>query len=521
MSLGIDSILARSDIWDNFIMLEGGWRVLQGHIPYKDFHSPIGPFIYYLSSLGILIKGNTILAITLANALVLPFVTFIAWKVSQARLTFSKSFLFCLLIIGLTIATRPLGWDYFSGSYSSVYNRYGYIFLLIAFLLLFVPKKTDSSFSLTDGLTIVCLLFLTFLNKITFFLVFLGAILLSYYYFNRSLEWLLKLFGGFLFCLLIFFVASGVSPTLMLQDIYWGQVAFSYNMSSFLRNGIKLVYSDMFSYGLVLVCGILIYLEERNYLILMLYFICSSIFLTLASGTTTEIPLHAATLFVLSSFVKPLPNLKTFLIIRRSDRLAFLEKHKTALVTSIAIFLFVFYTASQDFVSLYRQFNNYEKTLNAGAQSFNGIVLLDYPGEMRWDADSYSQDKVARRISESEKYPPGEYRQILQSGINLLKNNMTETDRVFAWDYTNPFPFILVKASPKNNLIWWHLGKSFSPDFPLESSVIFEDVTLVMVPKRNLDPTTANVMFEKYGDYLKEHFALVEESNLWKLYRKI
>lgn len=521
MSLSIEAIVARISIWDNFIALEGGWRVIQGQIPHQDFHSPLGPFIYYLSALGLLTLGkNSLVAITVANALILPFIALSAWYISYRRLSKTRTFLFCLLIIGLTIATRQLGWDYFAGSYSSIYSRYGYIFLLMAFLLLFVSKKEgEKKLSNLENTLLVVFSVVLAINKITFFLVLIPGFFLSNYYFFKDKFWLLKILAGWLVGMILFFLVSGIPVSSLIQDYYWGKLAVDPEIPSLLKYGFKLLFWDISSYVILLICGVLFYLEKRNYAMLWCYFILSSLFLFMTTGESTEMPLYGLTVFILGAMIPPLPS-PQMLLKTPSKFLLALEKNKTGLVLFISIFFFTFSITAQDFMSLYRQFNNSESKLQPDIMPISGMLLLNYPGEMNWKKDTFNKEDVVTRLFLSERYPPGEFRQILMDGITLLQKNMTLTDKIFSWEFHNPFPFIFSSPSPKKNLVWWHLGKSISPLIAFEPSDFLNDATLIMVPKRSVHIPTLEMMNKRYGDYLNQNFTYLDESHLWKLYRK-
>lgn len=500
ISLGIDSINSKMNIWDNFIPLEGGWRIIQGQTPHVDFHSPLGPFIYYLTALGLtVLKDNSLIAITLANALILPFIFLAAWSTSYKRLSFPLDLIYCLIIIGLTIAIRPLGGGRTAGSYSSIYNRYGYIFLMLALTLLFVPKNGESKkLSLMENALLVILFVLLAINKITFFLVVVPCLFISNSYFFRSYSWIFKIFLGCIFTFAVFFLVTGIPFSGLINDYYWGRLAF--NPKEYMAHiGARLLINDYASFLVVFVCGLVVYFETKNYLFIWSYLLFSSLFLYLTTGQSTEIPLNSMILLILTSYL-PI-NSKT----------------KNQYVLLSALILLSCIPLIQDYRSLYYQFtsNPIEKNL-----VFHGMSMEDSEEQLNWSKDSFSKDTVALRISAMDKFPPGEFKQILLDGVALLKKHLRNTDRVFSFEFYNSFPFLLSGLSPKGNLIWWDKGKSISSRVPLEANELFDDVTVIMYPKRSVELSTLQLMQSRYGAYLDNKFELIEESTLWKLYRK-
>jgi hypothetical protein len=85
-------------------------------------------------------------------------------------------------------------------------------------------------------------------------------------------------------------------------------------------------------------------------------------------------------------------------------------------------------------------------------------------------------------------------------------------------DWVNPFSFALEIPSPRGDALYWHAGRVFDEQhFPAPERV-FEEVTLVMVPERALQPASKSTLEQVYRRELELHFQRIDQSRLWVLY---
>jgi hypothetical protein len=57
--------------WDVSVMLDGGWRIMNGQIPHVDFYSPPGPVALLVWAFGMSLGGACVSSISYANAFLL------------------------------------------------------------------------------------------------------------------------------------------------------------------------------------------------------------------------------------------------------------------------------------------------------------------------------------------------------------------------------------------------------------------------------------------------------------------
>src|ERR671913_1859177 len=56
---------------DLFIFLDGAHRIVSGQVPNRDFHTALGPLVYYIPAAGLLLSGSLGGAMPVGTALVL------------------------------------------------------------------------------------------------------------------------------------------------------------------------------------------------------------------------------------------------------------------------------------------------------------------------------------------------------------------------------------------------------------------------------------------------------------------
>ena len=73
--------------WDVLILLDGGYRILQGQVPSSDFSNPIGPLIYELVSVGMRLQRTPSLAsVAYGNTFFLAITSGLSWYATKGRL---------------------------------------------------------------------------------------------------------------------------------------------------------------------------------------------------------------------------------------------------------------------------------------------------------------------------------------------------------------------------------------------------------------------------------------------------
>ena len=99
----------------------------------------------------------------------------------------------------------------------------------------------------------------------------------------------------------------------------------------------------------------------------------------------------------------------------------------------------------------------------------------------------------------------------------LARAQVSPESRLFCFGFANPCPALTHTPPPTNLLLWWHEGRSFSPDNPPPGAL--DDVTLVLVPKVDRFGFSEAIE-EAYGAELARQFEPVAQSTFWRLWQR-
>src|SRR5208282_6169729 len=97
--------------WDTAILLDGGWRIINGQVPHADFHTPIGPLTYLLAAFGMKIAPPSASSMTYGIVLLMAILLPWAWHIAAKRLPWAVAFIFVLFLGVFLITPRAPGYE--------------------------------------------------------------------------------------------------------------------------------------------------------------------------------------------------------------------------------------------------------------------------------------------------------------------------------------------------------------------------------------------------------------------------
>ena len=179
---------------DVTILLDSGWRLINGQMPHTDYYSPLGIFNSLPIAFGMKISSPSASAIAYGNVLLLVIFTPWAWFIARSRFSAVNAFLLALFMGVLLVTPRPLGKLIQETSYAMLYNRQGFVLLSLLFVEIFVPPHTPVKPKpkniFLSGLSSGVLLALLFYCKVNYFAIAIVSILLYFILFRFSKVWL-------------------------------------------------------------------------------------------------------------------------------------------------------------------------------------------------------------------------------------------------------------------------------------------------------------------------------------------
>jgi len=504
--------------WDMMVLLDGGWRIVNGQVPHTDFHNSIGSLTYLLVAFGMKIAAPSTSSITYGSALLLAFLLPWAWYIASARLPWAVAFVFVLFASFYLISPRPPSYGIRETTYAMIYNRQGYVLLSMLLLCVFLkPRDSAKQSASLEGLFVGLLLALLLYCKITYFLVAAALTLFAVILEARSRRWFLASVGAFAGVCVTFFTVFHINLHSYLIDI----AAAGHSQSSAMR--IKLLSRSLASnatwvYILIFCLGLWTWLEHwrggarfstrRSWLVVGSIVAAA---LLISSGNAAQDggvddPLY---------FVAAVVLLELF----RRQKVEQVARSGTAIrcayMASFVLMLPIFCGTilARDLASC-----AYVVAWDVERRPVFDALRRLHSGNLR---DFY----VPLSTKHTAYWPASDHPARINDGIDLLQRYVQKGDRVTTFAFTNPFSFALGLTPARDSLLWWDLNFSFDRlHFPPAEDFL-GDASLVMVP-RLADRSsgccfeTTDLLFELYGDYLHAHFHELASTDTWVLYRR-
>ncbi|MGN7292560.1 hypothetical protein [Rhizobium sp. SAFR-030] len=474
---------------DVLIFLDGAHRVSFGQVPNRDFHTALGPLVFYVPALGYWLTGNFGAAMPLGMALLVLAFAPAMIRILTSRLNPLLAVTLGVFLILILAAPINLGSPIGLLSFAMFYNRIGWAALALLLVMVLPPyEKTRDGAGhspLVDGLAASFLLLIQIYTKVTYGLV--GAGFLVFMLFDRrQARWVWIAFAvTAAACLLIEAVWHG--SLAHLQDLaaaakVSGGKDFPSLVRSLLNNladvtvfliitGVALArtrsLTDLLFYGFCLAAGLMILNQNAHgWGIITLYAgaaVAVERISRLRSDAVAAAPpaLHRGLPLILAFFFVP-P----------------IVHHAGALLLHTAYAL-----------------GNSGKPL--GLPRFADVRNID--------PDGGQPDFMQRYIDD------------IESGGDLLLRLPAAPERVLALDFVNPFSAGLGIAPPSGDSAWLHWGRNVSETSHLPPEALFADVEIVMIPQSGINGAPLRKL---YGPYILQRFELLQETSAWTVYQR-
>lgn len=218
---------------DTFFILSDGWRFANGQIPYRDYHSALGPLSGLLTGLGMLLcrpgsglAHGVLIGQGIFLLALLPAVIFVAYR----RLRAPYGALFCFLVVSLLASRVALGDPFTSHlTVTGTYNSQGYALLLVFSLtVLLRPVEGHRRILLVDDMLSGIFLLLMFFDKLSYFgagaavlaaAAVLPRLLPTAKYIGISAPAVIRLCASFAVFTALILIVFGISPIRIADDV--------------------------------------------------------------------------------------------------------------------------------------------------------------------------------------------------------------------------------------------------------------------------------------------------------------
>lgn len=468
------------------VVLDGAWRIQNGQLPHVSFSSILGYSYLFQQYIFLKFFHYDMYAFAVSSVVMAIFTTSIFLFLYKSEAFIKNSNLILriytfLLIIAIGLGQYNFGTPFTLLTYANLYNRYCFEVLLVIILLLIVLKGRN----IITVNTMLCLALISVLvnyllfSKITFFGVAVSIILLflilNYLSFN-------------IFKYLLLFSVAIFVGVLLLSGENFFSILNDYKSISSVRTGLFTTipfllqkFKHSFNISLILCYLLLLFQLTKNkannkIIILLLYIGVMAILLHLTNWGETDIVFltFIPCLFILPDFA-PYRNLLSYKLL--------------ILLSCFFILKNFFSIAKLSYVKKYKHTELKSKYLSG--------FYIDW-------------------IKKGCNY---EYSKRVTSGVQLINKNIKVGEKVMSFTFENPFPLLTHTIPPKNDLLVWQYGTTYSNKHYPNADNLFTDVNLIIIPNCD-DPDASLYMRKMYGKSISKHFSKIDADIYWVLYRK-
>jgi hypothetical protein len=109
------------------------------------------------------------------------------------------------------------------------------------------------------------------------------------------------------------------------------------------------------------------------------------------------------------------------------------------------------------------------------------------------------------------------YLDSIQEGARLLSELPFKPEHVSVLDFANPFSAGLGLPPPRGDNAWLHWGRNINDTHFLPPEQLLGNVSVLMEPKWGINNLPLSNL---YGNYIREAFEPVRETDLWTIHRR-
>jgi hypothetical protein len=485
---------------DLFIFLDGAHRVMSGQVPNRDFHTALGPLVYYIPAAGLLLSGHLGGALPVGIAIFLLLAAPIVAYVLTSRLTPVIALPFAAFLFLIVAVPMNLGEGVTSLSFAMFYNRLGWVLLATLLVMALPPKQPAPRRLWPDALAAALLVGAMLYLKISYGLVGLAflAILLTAPA-QRAVAAL---------------SLAVTAATILAVEAVWGSsaahladIALAAEVSGGLRNPEDLVgallrhLADLVMFALVAALAVR---RTRSMRDLVVYAFCAGSGLALIIQNSQPwgiITLQAGAVVAAETLLRSAPGKAVRESVQRERTGSVEWARSPSSVSRAAAPLLAFALLLPTIVHC-------------------ALGLALHAGLAATEAGRSFGLRALERISLPRLWIPGDhdfvarYLASVEDGARALAR-FPSPSHVFVLDFANPFSAGLKLAPPRGDASWLHWGRNVDDGHFLPPDTLLRDVRIVMQPKWGINVVPLQGL---YGAYIAAHFEVLGETRDWTIH---
>ena len=493
---------------DALMLLDDGWRVLNGQVPHRDFFSPLGPLEFWIVAGGMLLAKGSAQGIAIGIAAFGLVIGLWGWLLSRRRLPALFSLLITAWLVFCAASPTPLGFDPRFLSCAMIYNRQGYALLgLILVECAFAAEKNRFWGGTSSGAALVLLIFL----KLNFFGV--GALMLLITV-PLTRVGLTRIWG--------FLVGAGVTFLAFLVYPRFSMTAFVSDMAFIIRaRGSS--FTPAGTIKGIAICA-------QSGIVWMVVAMTIAVILLIAPGQRWRrqnvdlvllglIVLASGPLFLQTNSLENTCQLASLWIIVLLERLSAihpLQSDKSKVVTMALIAACLGGIAATVIPEAVSAFNLLHYR-SAEMKASGARIAAEGMENMRF-YDSTSFYKGTTKMGDGDG---AYYVNCVNDGLAELSRDSKQQETILALGFHNPFSYLLRRQPAEGGSSYLFMGNSMTEKHMPSENQVFGDADLMVLPDNSGTHRSSDVFIQNYyRSYLSENYRFVARSKFWTLYRR-
>jgi len=486
---------------DTFMLLDGGWRVFNGQMPYRDFYLILGPLEYLFTAAGMVLTGGSPQAIGVSNAAFGLTAGVWGWFLLRRRMPEVPALMVTAWLVLTATCPTSLGSSSNVLSCAMIYNRHGYALLgLVLVECAYASGRSRFWGGVSSGAGLILLAFL----KLNFFgaalLLLLATIPVKREEMPRAWGILAGL-GGTL-AVFIVYLRSAIFPFIFDMRLIFqtrtGQLSLRALVAEIEGSAELVTLAILTIIAAILVSrGELWQRREVRVILLGGIVIATGVLLRMTNCEERLYPL--ATLWAII-----LIGQLTASYAETNEKVAI----SAVILLSLSGILIEFSADARSIATLLRYQLPSVRSMGVSI-SGRGMERLKFYEELFDPNGSMKGDNGRFYVS------------VVNDGLALLEQSSTPRESVLTLAYHNPFSYILRRKPALGGSTWLAVGDNVPKTHLLEASQVFGNADLIMVPHYpNCLQDSDATLREAYRPYLAQHFIFVANSRWWSLYRR-
>lgn len=479
------------------LLLDPGWRLLQGQMPHRDYISALGILWAIICAVPLFIWGPYYDSFTLFPAILFTFFSFLALTCTFQRLSKIMSFAFSITTGLVASGTYLIGFPPEWLGFAALYTRISYAILMIVILVALLPadstnRNLEKSAGIISGTLACSLLFL----KFNFCFIALGLCLWGCISENFRLR------KNFIFFLAFSFIISLIVGFLL---IGFNVAAFFRDMSYVATSRLSDVYlnSHLWSPEKIITSNITLIIFAAPFIL---------------------------TLFLQGQLV---PAISTLLVLSATLTLGISQASGNGfgLPSMVSAFFLSCHYMTRHFNASKSTFSFFTKTIVLAISAW--IIII--PQMVSFKTWFHISENIAQKIGSPIRKANAPLSTLLAGNQNswgesfikmvnearsLAQKHVTNDKTLQFVDLSNFVNFGTFR-SPKNSSLATDILVNVSNTNFQNPEILFSDTDFILLPKKPIaEYGTQNVWLKNYGEYISKTFKKLEETENFILFSK-